>query len=146
MRRHLTPTPMELQKTRMPTHEQRLSTEAEIAAAKAPSGAPSLRDLKNALDVIVQFQLNDTSSVQPCNKGDLFFQYDLSIGTHERPVFRIRDRRTLHDALTKQGAPSALEAFELVMLELMRPLKTRVSVMVNDVLSENDNYDFPRLK
>ncbi len=146
MKRLQAPKTMELQTTRMPTHEQRLSTEAEIVVAKAPKGAPSLRDLKNALDVIVQFQLNDTSSVQPCNEGDLFFQYDLSIGTNNRPAFRIRDRRTLHDALTKQGAPSALEAFELVLLELMRPLKTRISGMVNEVLSDNENFDYPRLK
>lgn len=126
--------------TRSPNNEQRLSIESRqtVAVNTTAASNPPLADLQKAIDVLTRFYLADTSIVQPCAPGDLFLQYDLAIGSHRKPVFRIKDRRVLHDALTTEGAPTALENFEVTLLELMRPLKNRVSSMVNQVLRSTE--------
>lgn len=99
-------------------------------------GVPGAWEIQRAIDVLVAAQVADTSIAQGGEEGDIFLCYDITIGTKGRKPFRIRDRRTLHAALTKQGVPSAAQAVELALTQLTQPLSGAAMVWINDMTNK----------
>jgi hypothetical protein len=119
--------------TIMPPKEPPFSTDYKLVTL-GPIKRPSVTDLQRALDVIVALQADNASNLEATSPGDIFLYYDIKLVTRGEPVYHHRGRKEIKDILTVAGISGATEVFDMTLLDLIRPLKTRAMGWINRFL------------
>lgn len=114
----------------LPSTEQRLVKMGEVAA-------PSARMLQKALEAIIQSKAcADVGLANDVKPGDVFLLYDLSLRLHGQEPYRVCDQIPMHGILTQDGLPDAPAVFEQALAQLIRPIKSYATGLINDTKRE----------
>ncbi len=124
---------MSAKKKLLPAPPKKSAPAFKIIPLETPR-RPSIEDVQKALDVLVAFQASDASVPIPDDPADLFFCYDIKMTCKGREIYRHRGTREVKDLMSEHGIAGAMEVLDMELLQLIRPLKSKATKWINDVL------------
>lgn len=97
--------------------------------------SPSVADLQKSIETLTAMQVRSASRESPGEEGDIFLFYDITLVNKGKDPFHYRGVKELRDVISMESIAEAPEMMDIMLLELVRPLKTRANRWVADFTS-----------